>query len=155
MKESEILEAVRGDDVPQMQVDALIALVGDMELHGRDRSDPMREIPARIGDRWSLLLLLLLRIGSFRHATLKRLVAATSAEGEISQRMLTLRLRTLERDGLIDRTVTPSIPPRVDYAITGLGLSLLERVESLMDWVRENNPAIRASRDRFDALGED
>ena len=126
-----------------------------MQRYGRDRSDPMREIPARIGDRWSLLLLLLLRIGSFRHATLKRLVAATSAEGEISQRMLTLRLRTLERDGLIDRKVTPSVPPRVDYSITALGLSLLDRVEALMDWVREHNALIRASRTRFDALETD
>ena len=136
-------------------VAALGALIHDMALTGRDRSDPMREIFARLGDRWSVLLLLLLRLGDFRHAGLRRAVCAVSAEGAISQRMLTLRLRSLERDGLLLRTITPSIPPRVDYAITPLGLSLLDQLDQLMAWVRTANAEIRANRKRFDAAEGD
>lgn len=129
----------------------LSALAADQARHGGDRTDPMREVFARVGDRWSLLLLLVLRAGAFRHATLRRLVSLLSWEGAISQRMLTLRLRSLERDGLIDRTITPSVPPRVDYAITPMGAGLLGQVEQLMDWVRQHNAAIRDARLAFDA----
>ena len=136
-------------------VDELGALIADMAIHGRDRTDPMREIFARVGDRWSVLLLLLLRVASFRHAGLRRVVSAVSHEGAISQRILTLRLRTLERDGLIRRTVTPTVPPRVDYDITPLGLDLLAQLDQLMAWVRVNNAAVRDSRARFDAAEQD
>lgn len=136
-------------------IEDLGALIADMAVQGRDRTDPMREIFARVGDRWSLLLLLLLRVGSFRHAGLRRVVSAVSHEGAISQRILTLRLRTLERDGLIRRTVTPTVPPRVDYDITPLGLDLLAQLDQLMAWVRANSLAVRESRARFDAAEQD
>jgi DNA-binding HxlR family transcriptional regulator len=126
-------------------------MVTDMARTGGDRGDPMREVFARVGDRWSLLLMLVLRTGRLRHAILRRLVGAVSAEGAISQRMLTLRLRGLERDGLIARSITPSVPPRVDYTLTPLGLDLLIEVERLMDWVRTHNLAIRTARAAFDA----
>ena len=69
----------------------------------------------------------------------------------ISQRMLTLTLRSLERDGLVRRTVHPSRPSRVDYALTDLGRTLLEPVHGLVRWAEANRPAIQAARDRFDA----
>lgn len=139
----------------QRIIEDLGALIADMAVHGRDRADPMREIFARVGDRWSLLLLLLLRVASFRHAGLRRVVSAVSAEGAISQRILTLRLRTLERDGLISRTVTPTVPPRVDYDITPLGRDLLTELDRLMAWVRSNNARVRESRARYDAAEQD
>ena len=71
--------------------------------------------------------------------------------GGISQRMLTLTLRGLERDGLVTRTVIPSIPPRVDYELTRLGRSLLEPVSGLGLWARQNRSAIQDARRRFDA----
>lgn len=71
--------------------------------------------------------------------------------GSISQRMLTLTLRALERDGLVTRTVFPTIPPRVDYELTELGRSLLDPVSELGSWARKNRPAIENARHRFDA----
>jgi DNA-binding HxlR family transcriptional regulator len=76
---------------------------------------PIRTVLAQIGDKWSLLIILMLRDGEFRFCAIQRAIP------DISQRMLTQTLRKLERDGLVRRTVTPSIPPRVDYAITELG----------------------------------
>jgi DNA-binding HxlR family transcriptional regulator len=71
----------------------------------------------------------------------------------ISQRMLTLTLRDLERDGLVTRTVYPTIPPRVDYELTKLGYSLYEPIAAVAAWVRRNRPAIEAARKAFDAGG--
>jgi DNA-binding HxlR family transcriptional regulator len=80
----------------------------------------------------------------------KRFNELRKALGSISQRMLTLTLRALERDGLVTRTVTPSIPPRVDYELTRLGRSLLEPVSELSIWARKNRAAIVAAREWFD-----
>jgi DNA-binding HxlR family transcriptional regulator len=91
-----------------------------------------------------VLIIVLLGDGPKRFNEIKRTV-----EG-ISQRMLTLTLRGLERDGLVTRTVTPSIPPRVDYALTRLGRSLLEPVSELGAWARRNRTAIAAAREKFD-----
>src|SRR5665213_541494 len=99
---------------------------------------------ARVGDKWSVLIVMLLRGGAKRFSEIKRMV------GGISQRMLTLTLRGLERDGLVTRTVFPTIPPRVDYALTDLGRSLSKPVEALGLWARRNRPAIQDARSRFD-----
>ncbi|HEY4972878.1 MAG TPA: helix-turn-helix domain-containing protein, partial [Steroidobacteraceae bacterium] len=108
---------------------ALETMVHAMARDGVQRDQPMREVCARIGDKWSTLLLHLLRTGSYRHALLRRLVSTVGAEGRISQRMLTLRLRTLERDGLIERRVISTThPPGVEYALTELGRSLTEQI---------------------------
>jgi DNA-binding HxlR family transcriptional regulator len=129
---------------------ALEALVRAMARDGRQRDQPMREICARIGDKWSSLLLHLLRTGSYRHAVLRRLVSTVGAEGRISQRMLTLRLRTLERDGLIERRVISiTHPPGVEYALTGLGHSLTAQIETLMQWIRDHMAQILEARARF------
>lgn len=129
--------------------EALGRLVGRMDAYEHDRDDPVREVMARLGDRWSTLLLLILRAGPFRHATLRRLVNAISAEGAISQRVLTLRLRALERDGLVTRTVTPTVPPQVDYALSALGGELTAQVDGLLQWIEGKDAEIRAHRARF------
>ena len=103
------------------------------------------EVLARVGDKWTVLVVSTLGDGPKRFNELRR------ALGSISQRMLTLTLRCLQRDGLVTRTVFPTIPPRVDYALTKLGHSLLEPVSSLGLWARQNRSAIHDARRRFDA----
>ncbi len=127
----------------------LHSLVQHMAADGVRRDDPIREVFARLGDKWSPLLLLLLAAGSFRHATLRRLVGLTSADGRISQRMLTLRLRSLERDGLIRRQLIDTHPPGVLYTITPPGRGLVEQIEALMAWTRQHAAAIRRAREEF------
>jgi DNA-binding HxlR family transcriptional regulator len=102
------------------------------------------QILARVGDKWSVLIVTLLGEGPRRFNEIKRMV------GGISQRMLTLTLRGLERDGLVTRTVFPTVPPRVDYELTELGRSLRVPVEALGTWAREQQPQIQAAREKFD-----
>lgn len=99
----------------------------------------------RVGDKWSMLIVMLLSDGPKRFMELKRAIDG------ISQRMLTLSLRNLERDGLITRTVTPTIPPRVDYELTELGISLREPVQGLGAWAMAHIDCIRAAQERYDA----
>src|SRR5204863_1271191 len=92
----------------------------------------VREILDRVGDKWSVLVIALLGEEGRRFSELRR-----SIEG-ISQRMLTLTLRQLERDGLVSRTVYATVPPRVDYALTPLGESVLEPLTAFMYWAQEH-----------------
>jgi DNA-binding HxlR family transcriptional regulator len=105
----------------------------------------IREILGRIGDKWSLFIIFQLGDGPQRFTTLKRAVDG------ISQRMLTVTLRGLERDGIVSRTMYPVMPPRVDYALTPLGHTLLDAVGALMAWVDEHLPEVDAARDAYDA----
>ena len=100
---------------------------------------------ARVGDKWSVLIIGLLGDGPKRFNEMKRLV------GGISQRMLTLTLRGLERDGLLTRTIFPTIPPRVDYELTKLGRSLRCAVEPLGSWARAHVVDIHKAREKFDS----
>src|ERR1700723_1585606 len=109
----------------------------------------VREVLDRVGDKWSVLVVGLLRDGPRRFSDLRR-----SIEG-ISQRMLTLTLKALERDGLVTRTVFPTIPPRVDYELTDLGRGLWKPVEALGAWAHEHQPEIESARARFDGRNED
>ena len=126
-------------------------MVRSMAADGVRREDPMREVFARIGDKWSTLLLLLLRTGDYRHAVLRRLVSAVGSEGRISQRMLTLRLRALERDGLIARRTISTQPPGVEYGLTELGSGLMQQVDVMMQWIRTHIAEIRRARQEFEA----
>lgn len=108
---------------------------------------PVREILSRVGDKWSILIVAVLRGGPMRFNDLRRSI------DRISQRMLTLTLRGLERDGLITRTVTPTTPPRVDYRLTRLGRTLLDPIMALADWAEKNRATVRASQERFDGAG--
>ena len=103
------------------------------------------EVLARVGDKWTGLVVKILGRGPMRFNELKRTI-----EG-ISQRMLTLTLRALERDGLVTRTVFPSVPPRVEYELTVLGRSLLQPVSALAAWAIDHRGSIDGARKKFDA----
>jgi DNA-binding HxlR family transcriptional regulator len=113
-------------------------------LHEHSDCRGVSQVLARVGDKWSVLIVMLLGDGPRRFNEIKRMV------GGVSQRMLTLTLRGLERDGLVTRTVFPTVPPRVDYELTDLGRSLWEPVEALGLWARANQPQIAAAQQRFD-----
>lgn len=121
--------------------------VPDQHLPGDCRA--VGSILARVGDKWSVLVIMLLGDGPRRFNEIKRMV------GGISQRMLTLTLRGLERDGLVTRTVFPTIPPRVDYELTELGRSLREPVQNLGQWAFTNLPQIQSAREKFDRHAKD
>jgi len=114
----------------------------DIPFHGDCRR--ISPILSRVGDKWSMLVIMLLGEGPRRFNEIKRIVDG------ISQRMLTLTLKGLERDGLVTRTMFPTIPPRVDYELTDLGRSLREPVLALGGWVQSNLPEIEAAREKFD-----
>ncbi|MBS7699788.1 MULTISPECIES: helix-turn-helix domain-containing protein [unclassified Chelatococcus] len=115
---------------------------------GRDAVDgellfspcPIRDVLDRIGDQWSVLVLEALEPGTLRFNALKRQI------GDISQHMLARTLKRLEQDGLVSRTLYPVIPPRVDYALTPLGHSLLIPLRGLIAWADNNHAAVCAAR---------
>jgi DNA-binding HxlR family transcriptional regulator len=105
----------------------------------------LRTILDRIADKWSLLVIYVLADGTKRFSVLRREIDG------ISQRMLTLTLRQLEREGLVSRTVFPVVPPRVDYELTELGSTLLDTIQSLVAWAGQHGNEIRQARDAYDA----
>jgi DNA-binding HxlR family transcriptional regulator len=105
---------------------------------------PVRDVLDRIGDKWSVLILKNLEEGPRRFGMLRRMI------GDISQRMLTQTLRDLQRDGLILRTVYPTVPPSVDYRLTKLGISLMEPLEYLVQWSDRNHKKVHKARLSFD-----
>jgi DNA-binding HxlR family transcriptional regulator len=113
-------------------------------LHLPEDCRAVSEVLARVGDKWTILVVVVLGEGPKRFNEIRRSL------GSISQRMLTLTLRGLERDGLATRTVYPTVPPRVQYELTRLGRSLLEPVSGLGTWARHNRAAIQEARQRFD-----
>lgn len=106
---------------------------------------PIREVLDRVGDSWSLLVILSLQQGAVRFNALRREITG------ISQRMLTVTLRALERDGLVLRIVRPTSPPQVEYSLTELGQSLAEPIKALGQWAASNHQLIRRQRQQFDA----
>lgn len=115
------------------------------QAEGVDASNcPVRDVLDRIGDKWSVLILMMLAREP------KRFSALNKAVGDISKRMLTQTLRALQRDGLVERTVYPTTPPRVDYRLTDLGRSALVPLAGLIVWADKCHEEIRTSRDTFD-----
>ena len=106
---------------------------------------PVRDVMDNIGGKWNSLMILSLADGPLRFSQLRRLIP------DISQRMLTQTLRDLQRDGYLHRTVYPTQPPSVEYALTDLGRSLLGLLKHFVDWSLENHGAIRAAREVYDA----
>jgi DNA-binding HxlR family transcriptional regulator len=105
---------------------------------------PVRNVLDRVGDKWSILIISILGdCGTLRFNQLNQKI------GDISQKMLTVTLRTLEADGLVLRTMYPEIPPRVEYSLTPLGESLLQAMGILTGWAQENMPAVLASRQQY------
>jgi len=107
-------------------------------------TDFTRELLSRVGDKWSILIVAHLAPGPMRFNTLKRTI------GQVSQRMLTLTLKSLEKDGLVLRTMYPTIPPRVDYELTPLGHTLMQPVMALIDWSHAHQDEVEASRRAYE-----
>src|SRR5580693_718266 len=122
------------------------AMPGELAVAGLPAATcRVREVLGRIGDKWSIFIIIRLGNGPQRFTTLKR-----SIDG-ISQRMLTVTLRGLERDGIVSRTMYPVIPPRVEYALTPLGATLLDAAGTLVSWADAHLAEVDAARAAYDA----
>jgi len=107
---------------------------------------PVRDILNRIGDKWSILIVSVLgQFGTMRFNEINSMI------GSISQKMLTVTLKTLQADGLVTRRIYPQVPPKVEYTLTPLGQSLLPAITTLAEWAIENMPAVVSSREAFAA----
>jgi DNA-binding HxlR family transcriptional regulator len=120
----------------------------DRDVDGQT-CDTISGMLARIGDKWSLLVVSTLGDGPFRFNDLRRSI------GDISQKMLSSTLKALERDGMITRTVVPTVPPQVQYELTDLGRELLVPVLALALWTEQNTPRILAARVAYDTRMRD
>ena len=117
----------------------------NLEIFSEIETCPVRNVLDRFGDKWSVLILLVLgEVEKIRFNELYRTI------GSISQKMLASTLRILEADGLVKRTIFPEIPPRVEYEITERGNSLLVHIHGLLEWAKENMDAIKESRLQFE-----
>ena len=114
--------------------------------HETTQCRAVADVLARVGDKWTVYIVGILSNGPMRFSEIRRAVSA------ISQRMLSLTLRGLERDGLVTRTVTPTIPPRVDYELTATGLTLIEPLNLLGSWALENRDYVEDARTKFDVI---
>ena len=118
----------------------------NLEKYSVAEKCPVRNVLDRFGDKWSILILMVLgKVEKKRFNELHKTI------GDISQKMLTVTLRSLEADGLVDRTIFPEIPPRVEYNITERGKSLLVHILELTNWATENMEAIKESRSKFNS----
>jgi len=121
-------------------------MVKSLEIFAQADTCPVRNVLDRFGDKWSILVIIILGdYGPMRFNALNNTI------GDISQKMLTVTLRTLEADGLVLRTLYPEIPPRVEYELTDLGRSLLPLIGSLQQWALQNMPAIMENRKKAGA----
>ena len=130
-----------------MAGDTILATsLADCRAAGADAgSCPVRNVLDRIGDKWTMLVLTALAARPCRFSALHRIIP------DISKRMLTQTLRTLERDGLVTRHVFPTNPPSVEYRLSALGLSVLEPLAGLVEWAGQNYASIQRARESFDA----
>jgi DNA-binding HxlR family transcriptional regulator len=117
--------------------------------HTGEACERISELLSRVGDKWTVLVIRVLGEGPMRFNALRRTI------GDISQKMLASTLRTLERDGLVTRTVTPTTPPQVEYALTDLGCGLLGPVCQLAQWTTDNAARIEAARRDYAAREAD
>jgi len=118
----------------------------NVPTHTQESCVPVREVLNRVGDKWSMLVIMILSTEPVRFNELRRRIDG------ISQRMLTRTLQDLERCGLVTRTVEPSVPPKVEYALTALGRTLLEPVMGLVTWARQNYPNMLEAQARYDTV---
>ncbi|MEU9441947.1 helix-turn-helix domain-containing protein [Streptomyces sp. NPDC048304] len=109
------------------------------------RECPSHQLLGRLSDKWVSLVIAALSGGTQRYSDLSRTIAG------VSPKMLTQTLRSLERDGIISRTVTPAVPVRVDYALTPLGASLAGLLTAVKDWAETHFEDVRAAREHYDA----
>jgi DNA-binding HxlR family transcriptional regulator len=131
---------------PTGPADEPAVAVGEQASAAGERSPcRAREVLQRVGDKWSVLAIDLLGQGTMRFTELHRAIDGITA------RMLTVTLRGLERDGIVTRTIHPVIPPRVEYALTPMGRTLLNTIGQLVDWTDSHLPEIQAARAAYDA----
>jgi DNA-binding HxlR family transcriptional regulator len=122
----------------------VLSLPGPCERWNEREADFIREMLDLVGDKWSVLVIGALANGDARYSDLDTVIPA------ISRRMLTLTLKRLQRNGLVDRTSHPEVPPRVEYSLTSLGASLLSAIEPLAAWSAEQRSTIRRHQDAYD-----
>jgi DNA-binding HxlR family transcriptional regulator len=141
---------ISSDGHTEVTIPGIEELNRDLDSWGDDPTSvacPVRDILDRVGDKWSVLVILRLGRRTERFRALQRAV------GGISQRMLTVTLRGLERDGLVRREVFDTRPPSVAYSLTPLGVSFLSHIATLTSWAAEHMPAFDAARAAYDAKG--
>jgi len=114
-----------------------------------DPNCPVRNVLDRFGDKWSTLIIIILGEGEKM-----RFNELHKAIGDVSQKMLTTSLRTLEADGIVSRKVFPEIPPRVEYELTAMGMTLVPHISALSAWAEEHMPAIQRSRKRYQSISQ-
>jgi DNA-binding HxlR family transcriptional regulator len=125
-------------------------LWSEMPEDSRSMESPPRELMHLFGDKWSALLLMILTSGSVRHADLRRTVNAFMPQSEISQFILTQKLRAVERDGLVNRTETSDVPPKVSYCLTKFGEEATARIVEMYKWIYMHKKEIEKARKEFD-----
>lgn len=128
-------------------------LIANAAEQGHRREGPVREVQSLVGDRWSGLLLPLIRFGPIRFSTLQRIAGLVDAE-VISRRMLSFKLRALERDGFVLRTVVQSVPQRVEYSLTPMGEAFYPVYLQLVEWLQEHSAEIAAARAQFERIDD-
>ncbi|MFT3907534.1 MAG: helix-turn-helix domain-containing protein [Steroidobacteraceae bacterium] len=157
-KEKELLRKITAliNDKGEADFDAesLYRLASRHSTYGTSPTAPVREILHMVGDKWTSLILTVLKSGKCRYSTLRGLVSVLSHESTISHRVLTSKLRLMERDGLVIRKVWPTVPPRVEYESSELGRSLTTIVEALFSWAEVNYEVIINARQGFDTASE-
>lgn len=121
---------------------------------GNDPHGPVRETLNRLGDRWTPLILQILRTGTIRYTQLLKEINSM-ADSPVSQRILTLKLRACERDGFIKRTVIPTVPPQVEYSLSDLGMKMVAELDKLICWIELHTDMIYAARQDYDLLHND
>ncbi|THF56529.1 winged helix-turn-helix transcriptional regulator [Pseudothauera rhizosphaerae] len=126
-------------------IDTVVARIQQGNGRPAEGVCPIRDVLDQLGDKWSMLLIFLLAAGAQRFGELRRKLP------DISQRMLTQTLRDLTRNGLVTRTVHPTRPPSVEYALTPQGFTLLDALGPLLRWAEDHHDYVRSSRRRFDA----
>jgi DNA-binding HxlR family transcriptional regulator len=136
------------------KLQAFTELIGQASHTGHDPAGPVREVQALVGDRWCGLLLPLLHFGPLRFSTLQKIVDLADQES-ISRRMLSYKLRALERDGLVQRIVRPGMAQRVEYSLTALGEQFFPVFMQLIRWLDAHNEVINAARRDFEQQDSD
>lgn len=137
------------DELDPQVMNGMAALVSEMGPKGVDREDPVRSVMALLGDRRSPLILLVLQTGVWRHAELRRVTAKISAEKALSQRVMTLKLRVLEKEGFVRPEVSDDGPPKVTYSLEHLGMELVVELRRMIGWLNDHRAQICAARRRF------
>lgn len=136
-------------DVLNSQQDVDLEELRQRVLQGNDPQGVVRETMSRLGDRWTPLILMILRTGIMRYTQLLKEINSM-ADAPVSQRILTLKLRACERDGFIQRTVIPTVPPQVEYSLTDLGLTMVQQLNHLIGWLEAHEAQINNCRLKYD-----